>query len=178
MALKHKYFIISIVLLLMISFLIVCNNYAESQNEKSLEKNTASDQSQDPLEYINLGFNYLQQNNFNEARASYEKAISLIPGSFTKTDKDNLFKANDLLASIYAKQNKIDLAIDAYKQALKFNPKSEYTYYKMGVLYANAGMNSEARDAFKKVIDTGEDGESKGVLAGYAEQALERMLDK
>jgi Tfp pilus assembly protein PilF len=178
MALKHKYLLTFAASLLMVLFLIVYNNYAQSPKEKLLDKNKVTNQSQDPLEYIKLGFNYLQQNNFNQASASCEKAISLIPGPFSKTDKDNLFKAHDLLAQIYGEQNKIDMAIDEYREALNFNPKSDYIYYKMGVLYANKGMYSEAKDLFKKVIEIGENGESEGVVAGYAKQALERMQDR
>jgi len=135
-------------------------------------------QSQDPLNYLKSGFSYLQQNKLDEAKAYCEKAIALISNPASQVDKNNLLIAHDMLAVIYGKQNKLDMAIDELKKCLSLNPNSDSTYYKMGIIYAQRGMNSEAKEALQKVIDIGNKGESKGVLATYAKQALEKLSNR
>ena len=132
--------------------------------------------------YTSMALLLRNQGNFDEAIVNCKKAISLNPNPQKEDDKENVFQAHNVLADIYSTKfnvtrliSDLDMSIAELKKAIKIKPGSDMAHYTLGVLYSQKMMYREARAEFQKVIEIGEKGESKGVLAGYAAQALEKI---
>jgi tetratricopeptide (TPR) repeat protein len=58
-------------------------------------------------------------------------------------------------------------AIEAYKQAIKFNPNYAPAYHNLGISYNKLGLSKEALEAYKRAVK---------IKPGYAEAHLELGL--
>ena len=95
-------------------------NMAEMQYRKSLEKDQ---------EYFNASFN-LADAIYKQER--YEESSSLFDAlKDNATNNIDLAKINHNLGNSLLKENKTDQAIEAYKDALRNNPKDEQTRYNL-----------------------------------------------
>lgn len=95
-------------------------NMAEMQYRKSLEKDQ---------DYFNASFN-LADAIYKQER--YEESSSLFDAlKDNATNNIDLAKINHNLGNSLLKENKTDQAIEAYKDALRNNPKDEQTRYNL-----------------------------------------------
>ncbi len=98
--------------------------YVEAENEykKAIEINPNYDKSN-----YNFGNTQFLQNKMKEAKAQYELV--------SKTTKDNFIKADSEhnLGNIAMKEKKYDQAVEAYKNALRKNPKDDETRYNLAL---------------------------------------------
>lgn len=139
-----------------------------------INRNMISDYPNSVKAYTSMALIYANQDKLSDAATNVKYALSLSPASPAQEDKNDLFQAHNVLANIYAKQGEIGSAISELNKAIKLKSDSDGAYYMLGVLYTQVKKNKEAMDAFQKVIQIGGNGESKGVLAGYAKQVLEK----
>ncbi len=124
--------------------------------------------------YMGMALIYANQDKLSDAATNVKYALSLSPVSPAPENKNDLFQAHSVLANIYAKQGEIGNAISELTKAVQLKSDSDGAYYMLGVLYTQLKKNKEAREAFQKVVQIGINGESKGVLANYAKQLLEK----
>jgi len=123
--------------------------------------------------YGSLALLFLDKGDYDEAIAKCEQAISLAPTPLLDKDRDGLYLVYSTLSNIYAKQLKLDNAIEAIKKAIALKPKyADGAYWSLGIYYTQIEKWTEARAAFHKMIEIGNKGESKGALTEYAEAAL------
>ncbi len=140
-----------------------------------INRNMISDYPNSVKAYTSMALIYANQDKLSDAATNVKYALSLSPASPAAQDeKNDLFQAHSILANIYAKKGEIRSAISELDKAVKLKSDSEGAYYMLGVLYTQIKKNKEAREAFQKVIQIGGNGESKGVLANYAKQVLEK----
>jgi tetratricopeptide (TPR) repeat protein len=97
-----------------------------------------------------------KQKRFEEAIASYQKAIQIRQGADTSKDPNatkTLAAYYNNLAEAYAKSNKVDDAIKTYALAAQADPTNATQYYfNTGAVCTNAGRVDDAIAAFDKVI--------------------------
>jgi tetratricopeptide (TPR) repeat protein len=104
-----------------------------------------------------LGQNYLTQHQIGKAENVLRKALEI-----DRTDADAIY----LLGQVYDLQDKPQLAIDQYHQAVRFVPDFSEAYQAMGVSYTAMGENDYANYAL---------GAEAFSLKNYS-QALEYLL--
>ena len=95
---------------------------AEIDYRKALEKKPASAKGS-----YNLGNSLYQQGNYEDAMRNFSEAERMMK------DSDVTKRASSLhnLGNALLKGDKLDESIEAYKQALRLNPKDEYTRYNL-----------------------------------------------
>ena len=90
-----------------------------------------------------MGLLYYKQERFDEAIASYKKALS-----FNKRVKAVTFR----LAEAYADSDRFELAIENYLKVLEFQPDSMDTRLRIGVLLFKQGKYNRAMDYFQYIV--------------------------
>ncbi len=79
-----------------------------------------------------------------------------LPAQEVKTDAeaDTRAKARKLfeLGVSYAKENKIDLAIETYREVIRLEPDLASAHYNLGLGYANTKRRQEALEAFQMAV--------------------------
>ena len=115
-------------------------NMAEMQYRKSLEKDQ---------DYFNASFN-LADAIYKQER--YEESSSLFD-ALKDNAKNNidLAKINHNLGNSLLKENKTDQAIEAYKDALRNNPKDEQTRYNLAYAQKVKKQEEEQKKIKKKI---------------------------
>ena len=83
----------------------------------------------------NLGLAYLDVDRIDSAIFELNKAIEL--------DNEN-FRLYFILGEAYILDNRIEEAIESFKETLKRNPNYYFAYKKLGLLYLSLGKNHEA----------------------------------
>ncbi|MGE5198579.1 MAG: tetratricopeptide repeat protein [Rhodospirillaceae bacterium] len=100
----------------------------------------------------NIGYNYAQKKDYEQAEAAYLKAIEM---------KANYVEAYNGLATVYNAQKKFDKALEASEKAAEFAGAAGPgggtgggvdAEYNQGVIAWNAGKIAEAAEHFQKVI--------------------------
>ena len=93
--------------------------------------------------YYNLAFNYIEMNDFDNAKEMFKKCITLEP--------QNPYAHKDL-GVLYLKMNCYDWAVDEMQEAIKLeNDVSEF-HYSLGVAYMMLSRITEAKGAFLNAI--------------------------
>ncbi len=98
----------------------------------------------------------------NWRKGDYEKADELLKEALkiaASKIQDNWFEAEcyNAIALVKTGMDRIDEAIDAYKQAIRLAPAQIFAWNNLGNLCARIGRNDEAIVAFQKAIDTNPD---------------------
>ncbi|MDR1155953.1 MAG: tetratricopeptide repeat protein [Bacteroidales bacterium] len=93
---------------------------AEKSYRRALDVNGKSDRAT-----FNLGDALYRQKKYEEAGREFEKAVSEM------TDKTDRAQAYHNLGNSYLQQQKLQESIDAYRQALRNNPKDDETRYNL-----------------------------------------------
>ncbi|MCX7797335.1 MAG: tetratricopeptide repeat protein [Melioribacter sp.] len=88
----------------------------------------------------NEGNKFLKAGNYEEAVKMYNEAL--------KTSKD--YRIYYQLGVTYKKQNKLDLAEQAFRQSIEQNPNFDIAYNGLGGTYFQEGKYQEAIESFKK----------------------------
>ncbi len=128
---------------------------------------------------MHIGYLYSIKNNFTEATAYLDKAISIEPGNskpyFFKgliySSRENYPAAEEMikkalslsadndtyhfyLATVLEKQNRIAETMDSLKKAIEYNPKNSRAYNYLGYLYADNNINlDESVELIKKALE-------------------------
>lgn len=119
--------------------------YGDNNTEEAFQQILKiKDYERTPQDWLLLG-NVLQDNGKNaDAMFMYNRAVAI--------DK-TYYKAYYNLANLYLEENKLNLAIQNYKLASKYNDKFPYAYYNLGCAYLELGQAKNAKIAFLKAIE-------------------------
>jgi len=112
---------------------------------------------------------------FEVAKQQAQSIISSCPQPITDDEKDAVVMAHSTISNIYVKQGRIMDAIKETEAALKIKPDSEILLWLAAVTYSQVGMYEKAREKANRLIEIGGKGESKGIMAGYARQLLQKI---
>ena len=93
---------------------------------------------------LRLGWLYYQKDNFSESEKHYAKAIKILP--YSEEAKFSLI----LPKAATAQWNDV---IDIYKQILIISPNNTIANYKLGLIFYNKKMFSDAYVLFEKVVN-------------------------
>ena len=98
--------------------------------------------------YYNLAFNYVEMNDFDNAKEMFKKCITLEP--------NNPYAHKDL-GVLYLKMNCYDWAVDEMLEAIKLEDDVSEFHYSLGVAYTMLNRINEAKVAFNKAwnLDSG-----------------------
>jgi tetratricopeptide (TPR) repeat protein len=86
------------------------------------------------------------QNKYDEAIATFKRAIGLAPLSSTATN------AYDYLAKSYLAKGDAGAAIAAYQESLRANPTNADAYASLGQIYVSQNDLTKARDAYVQAV--------------------------
>lgn len=64
----------------------------------------------------------------------------------------NSYKGHKMLAGLYEKVEKYELALEEYERVYELNPKDENIYLRIGKLYGNVGREKEAIEIFSNLL--------------------------
>jgi tetratricopeptide (TPR) repeat protein len=96
---------------------------------------------------IQMAFEYLKRDQFNEALPLAEKAVQLAP---------KLYAARNVLGRIYLELGQVEKAIKELEEGVKLAPSSPEMHFALARAYTRAGRKEEAareREIFKKLQD-------------------------
>jgi tetratricopeptide (TPR) repeat protein len=148
------------------------------QPGKESEAKTAVPEQSPAIVEARAGMTLLKEGKFDEAIASFQKALQLDPSLSTVhynlgaafERKENLPQAREhfqkaielkpdfgdaylALGNSYLSERKFDApAIEALTKATELLPQNYNAFYNLGVCYANAGKYTEAEAAFRKAV--------------------------
>jgi tetratricopeptide (TPR) repeat protein len=91
---------------------------------------------------------YLQQENFKEARAQFEKAVEIEP---------NLLAPYAMLAKLSLRDKNYEEAISSYETILTKNPDYLVGYMAIGSIYDQLGNDEKAEEYYRKALKIKED---------------------
>jgi tetratricopeptide (TPR) repeat protein len=94
--------------------------------------------------YLERGMCYEKMNRLGETLQNFKTAASLSPG-----DPDVWFN----LGNVYYKQEKYDLAVEAYTRSLQLDNTGGSCYYNRGLIYHLRGEVKKACDDMKNALD-------------------------
>ena len=118
------------------------SSYDNSLAEETKDLENKEDKS--AFDYFLLGNNLYNEGQYEEAIASYKKAIKINP-------KDD--GAYNNMGVIYAALEKYEEAIASYKKAIEINPKYDKAYNNMGSAYDMLEKYEKAIVSYKKAIE-------------------------
>ena len=129
-------------------------NYLEAKKyfEKAVNSNPNNVNAKDAL--IDMK-DVISQNNVHEAirkieEQKYDEALVLLNRALTENSKNP--DAYYYRGSVYDTQGKYQLAINDYKNSLKYNANQAVTYYLIAIDYENLKDITSALDYYKKFI--------------------------
>ena len=125
---------------------------AKKYFEKSVNSNPNNVNAKDALKDMK---DVISQNNVHSAiqlieQQKYDEALVLLNKALTENPKNP--DAYYYRASIYDVQNKHQLAINDYKNSLKYNENQAVTYYLIAIDYENLKDITSALDYYKKFL--------------------------
>lgn len=109
------------------------------------------------------------------AENSAKNVLSLCPNPNTENEKKAVIMAHQTLSDAYIKQGNTMAGVSETEEALKLKPDSEVLLWQLAVAYTKVGMYKEAQDKANRLIEIGDKGESKGIMAGYAKELLQKI---
>lgn len=116
---------------------------------------------EEAMKYSSAGIQQARKGDFESAKSSFEKAISVY-------NQDPAFYFN--LGLVYKKMNKADQAETYYKYALKIDPKYSNAWINLGSLYGSQEKITESIYAYKQA--------RKCNLNDYDTRAIDSALEK
>lgn len=152
------------------------NDFANSYNSYSQALQIKPDDAQG---LYGLGLNLLRQKNFKEATEILEKALAqglntkeaffelasayeelqnysraaVYYEKYVQSEPEHPWNGWFKLAQTYQKNNDVQKAIEAYRQALKLRPEDINSNYNLALLLAASQQYAEAEQAYKKLIE-------------------------
>lgn len=94
------------------------------------------------LEYVSKGIDFLQDNNYSEARASFELSAMLYPNA----------AAFDGLGCVEAAKGNYEDALLLFGRALKTNPEYFHAYGNMAYVFLMKGDYEQALDSYRMAL--------------------------
>jgi tetratricopeptide (TPR) repeat protein len=146
--------------------------------------------------YYNLGLAHSNLEQYDEAEASFQKAIEMAPTSAAYTGLTNVYNAQqrfDLAAEAGAKAAELGgggnnaealynqgvilwnagdfaEAKDQFQAAVDADPSMAMAHYQLGMANLNLGQIPEARQAFEEYLEADPDGPKAGEVKVFVEQ--------
>lgn len=119
--------------------------YAENRIDEAFNLLlTVPPQDRTPGHWLLLGNILEDMNRAEDADFMYNQALL----------KDlKYYKAAYNLGNLYLSEEKPNMAIEKYKEVLKYKPDFPYAYYNMGCAYLKLGNLKEARKNFQKAVE-------------------------
>ena len=96
---------------------------------------------------VQMAFEYLKRDQFNEALPFAEKAVQLAP---------KLYAARNVLGRLYLELGQVEKAVKELEEGVKLAPSSPEMHFALARAYTRAGRKEEAareREIFKKLQD-------------------------
>jgi tetratricopeptide (TPR) repeat protein len=96
---------------------------------------------------VQMAFEYLKRDQFNEALPLAEKAVQLAP---------KLYAARNVLGRVYLELGQVEKAVKELEEGVKLAPSSPEMHFALARAYTRAGRKEEAareREIFKKLQD-------------------------
>lgn len=118
--------------------------------------------------YYNLAFNYVELNDFDNAKEMFKKCIILEPS--------NPYAHKDL-GVLYLKMNCYDWAVDEMKEAISIEDGVSEFHYSLGVSYMMLNNVEEAKKELYKALEIEPDNVDALAYLGYA-YLLDRNFDE
>jgi tetratricopeptide (TPR) repeat protein len=120
----------------------------------------------DGIEYTVKGENYL-------ALQSFYKALQLVD------EKDYFFQSEiyNLIGIVYNKEDKLDQALDAFRQATILNPTYDQAWNNLGYIYFLQGRNKLALEHFAHALELNPDYEQAKINYETAKKLVGGYLD-
>lgn len=87
-------------------------------------------------------------------------------------EKEAAVMAHQTLSNVYTKRGDMAAAISETEEGLKLMPDSEILIWQLAVTYAGTGKYEKAKAKANRLIEIGDNGKSKGVMADYAKKLL------
>jgi tetratricopeptide (TPR) repeat protein len=128
-------------------------------------------------EHLDMGIDYLDQGQFDQAIAEFQTAIQLDPGdagahynlglAYQKQDKldeaaaayqeaiqldPDMAEVHNNLGLIYDDQGKPDQAIAEYQEAIRIDPDDDTAHYNLGLFYYDQGQLDQAIAEYKETV--------------------------
>ena len=152
------------------------NDFANSYNSYNRALQIKPDDAQG---LYGLGLNLIRQKNFKEATEILEKALAqglkakealfelasayeelkvydqaaVYYQKYVQSEPEHPWNGWFKLAQAYQKNNEVEKAIEAYRQALKLRPEDINSNYNLALLLAASQQYTEAEQAYKKLIE-------------------------
>jgi tetratricopeptide (TPR) repeat protein len=112
---------------------------------------------------------------FEGAKRQSNKVFNMQPNPVTNEEKDAVVMAHQALSNVFVREGDLDASFEEIEKALRIKPDSEIMLWQLAVGYAKTGKNPEAREKANRLIEIGDGGESRGIMAGYAKQLLAKL---
>ena len=135
--------------------------YLQLGDTRGAEKSYKTAISVDPQRediLMSLGNLYYDQENYDQAKKTYEKAVGVYPSSETYYS----------LAHCCLGMDSLDEAEQHFNKVIRMEPESENGYYGLGMTYAKQGENENAIEQFEKALEINPDFDDARVEMGYA----------
>jgi tetratricopeptide (TPR) repeat protein len=149
---------------------ILVNIYAEvfrkTNDSTVIEKEMVSPtRNEEAQNAYNIGTEYLNQNNFNEAENYFLQAIELDP---------EFVDAMDHLGLVYRNQKKYDEAESIYLKSIEIVPDNIVPYINLAVVYRFQGRLEDARQIYLKAMNIDKDDPEPYYGIGFLYQLVEQ----
>lgn len=116
----------------------------ETETKKRLEEIQKVEKVVTRVDYMNQGYNYFSEKNYEEALKAFEKAL--------KQDPNNA-KIYNLIGATYAGQKKYDKAVVEYHKAIALDDSQAVFFLNLGLALRSLTKYPESKDAFEKALE-------------------------
>ncbi|MGD1085372.1 MAG: tetratricopeptide repeat protein, partial [Verrucomicrobiota bacterium] len=143
---KHRRVILGGLMMAVIGALSVCGDVQTSywKDSQSLCTRALSRTLGNSVAHLNLGLDYVQKGNLNEAIKEFRKAVEINPDY-----ADGFYNLGDALAL----KGDMEEAIAQFRKALEINPAYEDAHINLGNALANDGKLEEAIAQYQKAVE-------------------------
>ncbi|MCQ2739988.1 MAG: tetratricopeptide repeat protein [bacterium] len=144
-------------ILIILLMFIMCSCFADgdlSKQATAFYSDNNHEKTLDTLLQINenerTAQDWLLLGNLLEEKGQVEETVFMYQKSISTDTK--FYRAYYNLANIYLAQNKLNLAIENYKTAIKYNKSNPYIHYNLACAYIKQGKMKEAKSTLTTAL--------------------------